>query len=557
MKHLKALVLMQLKDKLDLGFVKSKKLLIRKIVFTLVKFAAVAGVALLVRWLLGMLMNFAASETPRLMVVLVTFLLGISCITCTVELVRSLYFADDNRVLITYPVPGNLIFVSKLVVCYFYELAKEYLLVVPVLLGCGLLSIKTLTWVFIPWTLIIMIIVPAVPVLIGALLSIPALFIARFVGRHSVIKVALFAIGVGLATWGIAVLISLLPENINLINQGGELIFKIKNFLLRFERAVLPASWLVYLITGKPGANLVYNVFAGRTFVILAGLIALIAVLFAVAFFLSRPLFFNMMSKSFEFEKGASDKGKPNKTHGKWLTFIIKEFKLCIANEEVFLPFLATYIAVPLLIFLLNKLYAAMDTRLKGQVMTYAFNLLIMLLPMLASNAVIATLFSKEGRAGYIKKTKPVNILMPIFAKLFFFMVLSVPSVIATTVVFGYFVSDMFRWYDLALLSAMLIFLQCAHILFSALLDIMRPQNEQYATVGESARNPNESASTLVAFILSAFFAGFGYMLFSEVTLSTATVTAAVIKLAAIALVLLAAMYTLFVRCISAFYYDK
>lgn len=556
MSHLKALVMMQLRDKLDMSFVKSRKLLIRKIVFTVLRFAIVAAAAYIVRMLLGLLM-FSNSDTPQLMIVVVTFLIGISCITCMIELVKSLYFADDNRVLITFPVGGNVIFVSKIIVCYFYELVKEYLLIVPILLGMGIYSINILTPWFIPWLLLVWLIVPALPVLIGALLSIPSLFVARFVNRHPIVKVALFAVIIGLVVWGLAVLISLLPENIDLINQGNTVIRNIRTFLLDFEKAVVPASMLVYLITGKKTASLSYNIFVGRTFLILGGLILLIALLFGIAFFVSRPLFFTMMSKSFEFEKKSTEGNRKNKKRGKWATFVHKEFKLCIANEEVFLPFLATYIAVPLLIYLLNKLYAAMNTRLAGQVMTYAFNLLIILLPLLASNAAISKLYSKEGRAGYIKKTKPIDILMPIFAKLIFFIVLSIPSIAVTTMIFGSFVSDIFKWYDLLMLFFMVLFIQYGHILFSALLDMMNPQNEQYATVGDSVHNPNETRSTIVAFALSFFFAGFGYMLFKEVTLSTQTVTLAVVKLLAIATVLLGAMISLFIKCVRAYYYEK
>ena len=555
-KALRALVMMQLKDKLDLGFVKSKKTLIRKIVFTLLKFAAVALAAFLARMVLGIFM-FYKSDTPQILIVVATFLIGISCITCTGGLVKSLYFADDNKVLITMPVQNNLIFISKLIVYYFYELAKEYMLLVPVFLGIGLNSLGLLSFWFIPWMLLVMLIVPAVPVLIGALLSIPTLFLVRFANRYPIFKVGLFVVVAGLIVLGIALLIGMLPEKIDLINQGHTIIRVIKDILLRFERTVLPASWLVYLVIGKAGANLTYNVFSSRTFIILGGLIGVIAVLVGINFLVSRPLFFGMMSKSFEYEKKAVDKGKLNKKHGKWATFLLKEFKLCILNEEVSLPFLATYIAVPLMIYLLNKLFFAMDMSLKGQVMTYAFDLLIMLLPMLAGNAVIATLFSKEGRAGYIKKTKPVDILMPIAAKLFFFFVLAVPSVAATVSIFGYFNGQVFKWYDLVLFGFMLLFMQNAHVIFSAMLDVMRPQNEQYATVGDVARNPNETASTVVAFVLSGLTAGFGFILFSETTLSTGTATVPVIKLAAIAAALLVAVTVLFIKSVRAYYYDK
>ena len=46
MKHLQALVMMQLKDKLDFDFLSSKRTLISKIVFTLLKFIIVTAAAM-------------------------------------------------------------------------------------------------------------------------------------------------------------------------------------------------------------------------------------------------------------------------------------------------------------------------------------------------------------------------------------------------------------------------------------------------------------------------------------------------------------------------------
>ncbi len=556
MKHLKALVLMQLQDKLDFSFLNTRKTLIRKIVFTLLKFVGVGAAAFLIRYLLGFII-FQNSDTPQIMIVVLTFLLGISVITCTVGLVKSLYFADDNRVLITFPVGNNIIFISKLIVYYFYELIKEYTLVLPIMLGIGIHYIANLTFVFIPWTMIMMVIIPALPVLLGALLSIPALYLARFANRYTLIKIVLFIIGVGLCVWGIVALIGLLPENIDLANQGPALIGAIREFLLGFRRAVLPVTLIVELFIGQQQKNDIFTIFSGKTFVILAGLIVIVALLVAIVYVVSRPLFFKMMSKSFEFEKKSVEKERMNKQRSKWQAFTLKEFKLCVMNTEVSLNFIAVYVAVPIMILLLNKLYAAMDTRLKGQVMTYAFNLLIMLLPMLASNSVIATLFSKEGRAGYMKKTEPINILMPLIAKFIFFMLLSIPSIIATVVVFGSFVSAMFKWYDLIMLAFMLLFLQYGHMFLSALFDIMNPQNEQYATVGSSAQNPNEGKSTMVAFAISGVFALFGFILFQESALSSNTVTMAMIKLFLVAGAFCVAMVSLFVKSVKTYYYEK
>ncbi len=558
MKHLKALVLMQLKDKIDLGFLRTKKALIRKIIFTVLKFAIVLAATYLIRFILQFMVD--GSDTPQIMMTVLTFLIGISFLTCTVGLVKSLYFADDNRVLITMPVEGSWIFVSKMIVYYLYELAREYMLIVPIVLGLGIYNFASFGFWFIPWTMLIMVIVPAVPVLVGALLSIPSLYIARFANRFQVAKIVLFLLAVGAFVAAVVWAIGLIPEDIDLLNKDGEALKNgIKTIVYKFEDVALPIAWLVYLFIGKE-VNTKYTLLVPRTFIILAGLIAAIAVLFALVYFISRPLFFKMMSKSFEFEKKAISKEKLNTPRGKWYAFTLKEFKLCVMNIEVSMSFLAVYVIVPLLIYLMNSLYAAMDISFKGNVMAWAFNFLIMLLPMLASNSVIATLFSKEGRAGYMKKTEPVNILMPLVAKLFFFLVLSIPSIIATTTIFGSFYGAEFEWYDLIMLAFMLLFFQYGHIFLSALFDIMNPQNEQYATVGDSVQNPNENKSTLVAFLISGAVALFSFIILDDYTFNfwmSSMVTSAMLRLFVIAAVFCAVCVSLFVKNVKAYYYEK
>ncbi len=549
---LKALVLMQLKDKLDFSFTKSKKLFIRKIVFEILKFAAVAAISYLLCYVLTLLV-LDKSDVPQMIVIVLTLLLGISIISCTIGLVKSLYFADDNKVLITFPVKNNVIFLSKLIVFYLYELVREYCLIVPVLLGMGVLNLVNLSVVFIPWMMIMMLLIPAAVVTFSALLSIPALYIARFANRYPISKIILFFIVAGFAVWGIVELIKIIPEDLDIINGGVAIKRGIKEFIASVCRVVLPITYLVSIITGERNSSLKYSIFNGTTAMRFGIFVLALVATVALVYFISRPLFFRMMSKSFEFEKKAVSKEKLNNPHGRKVAFLLKEFRLCILDTEVSLNFLTVYIAVPVMVLLLNKIYAAINTRLAGQVMTYAFTILVMMLPMLASNGMIAKLFSKEGHAAYMKKTEPVNILEPIFAKLSFFLVLSVPSLIVSVAIFGSFVHESFAWYDLVMLALTLIVVQWGHILFSALTDIMNPQNEQYATVGESAQNPNENKATITAFIISAFFAFFGYVLLNE----NPMITGAIVKLFIIGVVLFAVTLSLFIKVIKTYYYEK
>jgi hypothetical protein len=57
---------------------------------------------------------------------------------------------------------------------------------------------------------------------------------------------------------------------------------------------------------------------------------------------------------------------------------------------------------------------------------------------------------------------------------------------------------------NIALLAISCIALNAGHMIWSASLDLMNPQNETYATSGEMDDNPNERGSTVIAFIVSA-----------------------------------------------------
>ena len=133
MKHLKALVMMQLKDKIDFGFTASKQKLISKIVFTVLKFLIVAAVAYIFFFLCSLLHIFTITGgVPRnAMMVIYGVILVLSLLSCTLGLMKTLYFADDNKILITLPVTGNMIFISRLIVYYVFELKRSIFLTIP------------------------------------------------------------------------------------------------------------------------------------------------------------------------------------------------------------------------------------------------------------------------------------------------------------------------------------------------------------------------------------------------------------------------------------------
>ena len=558
MKQLIALVLMQLKDKIDFSYVKDKKVFFIKAVFTVLKFAIITFVCyftvLICNKVLGL---FTPYEIASTMSFIIALFFVMAVLSCTVSLVKTMYYSDDNKILVTLPVSGNVVFVSKLVVFYFYELKRNLSLLAPILLGFGLnlVSLGRAHWTFFLAMWLPLIVYTAIPVLVGALLSVPALFIYRFFSYYKWVGYVVFVVIIAALVYGIISLISIIPENLDLPELWPNIIAPfIRGFLSGFEKRFVAFTYLLNCFIGERHANYTYYVdlFSILKFLCLLGICV---VLLFFVFVTTRSLFYSMMRKSFEFNKDLSEKNIKNKKHSVKVTFLLKEIRLIFRSRESTITLLAVCIIMPILVFFMNKVFSAINTSITGNNMAYSFNLLIITLPILASNSVVSSAYSREGRAGYITKTEPVNVLLPLTSKMVVNAVLCSVSLVIASAVFNMFNS--FDVLNFVLLILSLIFLNLGHLLFSASLDIMNPKNEDYATTGELPNNPNESVSTLVAFIVSAVYSLFSYKLFSETLIESGNITVAFVKLFLIGLIMFVAFGYMFVVKVRAYYYEK
>lgn len=552
MKHLKSLVAMQLRDKVDLSFIKDKKEALRTIVFSLLKFIVVTAVVYIILYLCNLIGIFSYDESPNVVTLILTISLSLSLISCTVELMKTLYFSEDNKVLITLPVDTNKIFLSKLIVYYIYELKKSLGFIIPITLGCvtllvtnGLCSPLVFLWMWLPLILMI-----SLPVLMGALFSIPAMYIYRLIKKNNLIEIIIFAVILVSVIIGVIYLINLLPERIDLINSWPIISRNIHDFLLAVENKLNLFAQLVYTFIGEK-SNLHYyiNFLTIGKFLLL---LVITAILILLVYFISRPIFFGMMSKNFETEKNETVVAK-NKKRSRYFTFINKELVINLRTLDISINYLIVYIVVPILILFINKLFNAMNPSSMGYRLIYAFNILLICLPLLASNALVATYYSSEGRAAYMKKTKPIYALYPLFIKIIFNIIFSIPSIVATVIIFG----SLSKIGALAIIifSFAVLFLHVGHMVHSAMLDIMNPQNEQYATTGQVVDNPNENKSTILAFIFSIVYALIAYILLYEASL-TGSLVGGFVKLMLISLVYLTSTIYMFIRRVKAYYYE-
>jgi hypothetical protein len=261
------------------------------------------------------------------------------------------------------------------------------------------------------------------------------------------------------------------------------------------------------------------------------------------------PLFYKMASTPFEYRK-SNVKPKKNRRHARRFAAFYNEFVITFKSTNRMIANIGVLISVPMLIYLLNKIFLAMSTRSLGDSMVIAFNILIILLIVLNSNCQMASIFSRDGRSNYLIKTHPAKYILMISAKLVPNTVFVLLSLLITSgIVFS---TTTMPISDSLMLMGAIALIYLSHMLFSAELDLMNPQIELYATVGQNESNPNETLSTATAFIFA-----FVTALASLLLLIDATGGSMYIKLLFISIVIFIWRVRVFLSKIAVYYKEK
>ena len=550
---LRTLVSMQLKEKMDFSYLRSKRQTIFKIVWFFVEFAAVTALITVMLHFVKLLGLFSlVSDIPTSVISIVfSVMLALSVVTDTVGLMRALYFSRDNTVLLTLPAPPALVFFSKLATYYVYELRKSFLFTIPLFLAYGI--VKGFPLYYYPWLLFLFGFVSALPVLLAALLSIPAMFASVFVNRFKWLQYTLY----GAAALTLIVLlwyaIGLIPKDINFIETWGTTFWEIQDFLKAYTKTFAPLYAFTELIVGRT-VGLSTLIFHSQTFVYFVILIGVIALLLLLCFLLSRPLFYRMASTPFEFKKRIVE-AKANRMTTPFRSALKKELIGGVRSNSLVRLVGTTAVIMPIAIQLLNKLYSAMNTRFIGTQMTVCFNVLIMLLIVLSTNIDIASIYSRDGSSAYLNKIQPTGYAPLLVSKLVIPMTVTFVGVAYTTFIFARFTTFVSRptlsVADTVCLGLTVYFIYVAHLFYSAELDIMNPQYDQYATFNEQANNPNENLAGIMAILIA--IVAFAVALF----LSSLATKGVWVRLCLVTLVIAAAKCMTYLMKIRVFYKEK
>lgn len=548
-KTLSPLVLMQLKDKLDLSFLKSKKKTLFKIIYSILLFV---GLTAIIWFIFNLIVNLSLFSLLKILnfrafLVLMTVLMILSFLSCLTNITKTLYFSKDNSVLLTMPVTTNQLFTSKLIVVLIYELIKNNTYILPFLIAYGL--IMKLSFAYFLWVILSVLIFTLLVVIISGLCSIFAMGFVISLKKNKVIEIILSSLVVGVFVYALVRLISVIPSNIDLIRDWGKIYWTIQDFLKDFASAFIIFNYLLEFMTGMKFNSFAFNISDITNLYTFLVILGTIIVGLTLSYLLLKKLFLKMASSPFEYKKTISTKQYHNKKIKPFWSCVLEETKKLFRTPDLLYTNLSVAIICPIAIFLQNQIVSAMDTRILGNNMTLAFNVLIILLMILSNGSNLASIYSKEGNSAYLNKVNPVDYKIPLTAKLFPFIVISCLSIIASTFVISLYSNISAT--NLILLTLAMIFVYVGHAFWSAEMDIMNPQNAQYQTTGTHHKNPNETKSIILTFIVSIIFAFACYFLINE------NIGVVFIKLFAIGLIFMLARTTLFYTRIKLYYEEK
>lgn len=548
-KYLHTLVMMQLKDKIDFSFLKNKKQAFFKYIWVLIGFIAITAIIYLLLYLIVKfgLFSFLQILNFRAFLVLMTVLLVLAFLSCLINVTSTLYFAKDNPVLLTLPVKNSTIFASKIVVCYIYELLKNSTYILPVLLAYGL--VMHLPFTYFLWAIIGVFFLTALIVIICGALSLPAMAITIALKKHKFLEYFVLFLVASALVISVVKIILLIPTDIDLVRDWGKIFWSIQNFLADFAQIFVIFDLFTQLLTGMAFNSYVFNPFTVQNLITFSVCVGIIVICFVLIYYLSKPLFLKMASTPFEYRKHNIKKFKRNRPHSPLNSVFYQQSKQIFRSANLIYSMLAVAVLTPIAILLQNQIISAMNTRLSGAYMGIAFNILIIMLLMLSSNTAIASIYSREGNATYLNKVAPVSYGVSLSGKLILNGIISIASIIVSTAVIEIYAH--LGAVKITFLGLSMIFVYLAHLVWSAELDFMNPQNRIYQTSGKQQKNPNESKATLIAFLVSGIMSFVAYFLMNE------NIDVVFIKLFFIGIIFFAIRFYLYLEKIKLYYKEK
>lgn len=474
----------------------------------------------------------------------------ISIISCVVQASNVLYTSKDNALLLTYPVKHHFVYISKILVMYIVELLKSLTLVFPLFMAYGTIVPGVLSANYVLSGLGYAILLPFIPVLLGAIISIPFVYLTKILKGSSWIKgifsIILFA---GLIVLTVFV-VKFIQDNspIRIVALFKKFNRDISAFVTSANKFALYANFIGRGMCAKDAATAWMN--HGLMIAVIVG-ISLISIA------ISLPSFFRLASSASENAATKKHKGE-NKAHSStFITFLRKELTLSIRNIGNFASDYVFLFAMPFVLIILTCIFVNIERNALGMSLTYGLLGLVTMVMLCASNTASATAISSEGSEFVLLNTAPGKTANIIWSKLLVnfiisFIMTTISFVILRIVLHVDIEKGLLDVGKLVLVYVFVNLIEIGLLLWSIQLDIVNPKLREFANAQNKNEITNSSQSIVIGLIFSILFSAILILLF----ITTLPIALIAIILIFVGLVFIGLRFYFLIRYRDAFFED-
>lgn len=471
----------------------------------------VFGIVTLVLYLLFNIAHFLTPSTD-LFIFFVGILQLISIISCTLRAGSTLYTSKDNALLLTYPVKHELVYWSKIACMYILELLKSLTLIFPVFMAYGTIVAGVMNANYVIFALLYAIFLPLVPVMLGAIISIPVVYLTKIFKQANWIKGFFSIILFGGLIFLTILIVRFIQDNspIRIVALANKFNEGVKQFLITANKFTLYANFVGKGMMGQTPKDIWMN--HGFMFAVIVGVAA-------IAVIISMPTFYRLASASAENAATKKHKGV-NKAHSNtFVTFLRKEVTLSLRNIGNFASDYAFLFAMPFVLIILTAIFVNIERNELGLSMTYGLIGLISLVMLCASNTASATAISSEGSEFVLLKTAPGKTSNIIWTKLLVNFIISLVMTTLSFVIMGIVLSPDIKKGLLDVGKLVLVYfyvclIEIGLLLWSIQLDIVSPKLREFANSQDKTEIKNTSQSIIIGLIFSVIFSAILILVF-------------------------------------------
>ena len=436
----------------------------------------------------------------------------ISIISCVVQSSNILYTSRDNSLLLTYPVKHHQVYISKILVMYILELLKSLTLVFPLFMAYATIVPGVMTANYVVSGLVYAVLLPFIPVLLGAIISIPFVYLTKIL-KHSnwvkgIFSILLFAGLIVLTVFVVKFIDANSP--IRIVALFKKFNRDISAFVTKANEFALYANFVGRGMCAQDTVTAWSN--HGLMLASLAG-ISLVSVA------ISLPSFFTLASSASENAATKKHKGE-NKAHkSTFITFLRKELTLSIRSIGNFASDYAFLFAMPFVLIILTCIFVNIERNELGMSLTYGLLGLITLVMLCASNTASATAISSEGSEFVLLKTAPGKMSNIIWSKLLVnfiisFVMTTISFIILRIVLSADIEKGLLDGTKLLLVYIYVNLIEIGLLLWSIQLDIVNPKLREFANAQNKNEIANSSQSIIIGLIFSIVFSAVSILLF-------------------------------------------